>query len=75
MSARYVLGLGDRHCENILFDGTSGETCHVDFNCLFNKGERFKTPEKVPFRLTHNMVDAMGTNGYEVRYQSVLEMN
>jgi hypothetical protein len=62
----YVLGLGDRHCENILFDGTSGETCHVDFNCLFNKGEKFKTPERVPFRLTHNMVDAMGTNGYEV---------
>lgn len=55
----YVIGLGDRHCENILFDSTTGDTVHVDFNCLFNKGERFATPEKVPFRLTHNMVDAM----------------
>jgi serine/threonine-protein kinase ATR len=32
-----VLGLGDRHGENILFDTVSGETVHVDFNCIFNK--------------------------------------
>lgn len=29
--------LGDRHGENILFDGTTGDTVHVDFNCLFEK--------------------------------------
>lgn len=29
--------LGDRHCENILLDGTTGDTVHVDFNCLFDK--------------------------------------
>lgn len=34
----YILGLGDRHGENILFDTTNGDTVHVDFNCLFNKG-------------------------------------
>lgn len=33
----YILGLGDRHGENILFDCESGDTVHVDFNCLFNK--------------------------------------
>lgn len=33
----YILGLGDRHGENILFDSESGDTVHVDFNCLFNK--------------------------------------
>lgn len=33
----YVLGLGDRHGENILFDSTSGDAVHVDFSCLFNK--------------------------------------
>ena len=33
----YVLGLGDRHGENILFDSTSGDCIHVDFNCLFNR--------------------------------------
>lgn len=35
----YIVGLGDRHGENILLDSTTGECVHVDFNCLFNKGE------------------------------------
>lgn len=52
----YILGLGDRHGENILFDSNCGDIVHVDFNCLFNKGELFEVPEVVPFRLTHNMV-------------------
>jgi serine/threonine-protein kinase ATR len=33
----YVLGLGDRHSENILLDATTGAAVHVDFNCLFEK--------------------------------------
>lgn len=33
----YILGLGDRHGENILVDSTTGDCVHVDFNCLFNK--------------------------------------
>lgn len=53
----YILGLGDRHGENILFDANNGDIVHVDFNCLFNKGELFEVPEVVPFRLTHNMVN------------------
>jgi len=61
----YVLGLGDRHGENILLDSTTGDCVHVDFNCLFNKGETFDYPEIVPFRLTHNMVEAMGPLGAE----------
>ena len=61
----YVLGLGDRHGENILLDSTTGDCVHVDFNCLFNKGETFDYPEIVPFRLTHNMVEAMGPLGTE----------
>jgi len=61
----YILGLGDRHGENILLDSTTGDCLHVDFNCLFNKGETFDYPEIVPFRLTHNMVEAMGPLGVE----------
>lgn len=57
--AGYILGLGDRHGENFNVDATSGDCVHVDFNCLFNKGETFEYPEVVPFRLTHNMVEAM----------------
>ncbi len=33
----YILGLGDRHGENVLFDSTTGDCVHVDFNCLFNR--------------------------------------
>ncbi|KAJ3030098.1 UNVERIFIED_CONTAM: serine/threonine-protein kinase M1 [Siphonaria sp. JEL0065] len=61
----YVVGLGDRHGENILFDELSGDCVHVDLNCLFEKGTTFEKPEKVPFRLTHNMVDAFGITGTE----------
>ena len=35
----YIVGLGDRHGENILLDSTTGGIMHVDFNCLFNKVE------------------------------------
>lgn len=46
----YILGLGDRHGENILIDVCTGETFHVDCNMLFNRGETLNIPEVVPFR-------------------------
>lgn len=36
-SESLFLRLGDRHCENILLEGMTGEAVHVDFNCLFDK--------------------------------------
>nr|KAG5699557.1 hypothetical protein BaRGS_033753 [Batillaria attramentaria] len=70
----YILGLGDRHLENILLDSTKGDTVHVDFNCLFNKGETFEWPERVPFRLTHNMVSAFGPIGVEGIFRRACEV-
>ncbi|KAJ8409535.1 hypothetical protein AAFF_G00229360 [Aldrovandia affinis] len=70
----YVLGLGDRHGENILFDSLTGESVHVDFNCLFNKGETFEVPEVVPSRLTQNMVHAMGPMGTEGLFRQACEV-
>ncbi|KAG5847372.1 hypothetical protein ANANG_G00125340 [Anguilla anguilla] len=70
----YILGLGDRHGENILFDSLTGESVHVDFNCLFNKGETFDVPEVVPFRLTQNMVHAMGPMGTEGLFRQACEV-
>ncbi|KAL2915491.1 hypothetical protein HK105_204892 [Polyrhizophydium stewartii] len=61
----HIVGLGDRHGENILFDEQTGACLHVDLNCLFEKGLEFEKPERVPFRLTHNMVDAFGLSGVE----------
>ena len=37
----------------------------MDFSCLFDKGLALEKPEVVPFRLTQNMIDAMGVSGYE----------
>lgn len=71
----HVLGLGDRHGENILFQGENGGTFHVDFNCLFDKGLTFEKPERVPFRLTHNMVDAFGAYGYEGPFRKSCELS
>jgi serine/threonine-protein kinase ATR len=69
-----ILGLGDRHGENILFEEGNGGTFHVDFNCLFDKGLTFAKPERVPFRLTHNMIDAMGIYGYEGPFRKSSEL-
>ncbi|KAL1301669.1 hypothetical protein AAFC00_005888 [Neodothiora populina] len=70
----HVLGLGDRHGENILLQEGTGGVFHVDFNCLFDKGLTFEKPEVVPFRLTHNMVDAMGAYGYEGPFRKAAEL-
>ncbi|KAI0797124.1 hypothetical protein C8Q75DRAFT_710778 [Abortiporus biennis] len=70
----FILGLGDRHCENILLDVNSGDVVHVDFNCLFEKGKQLETPEQVPFRLTQNIVDGMGVTGVEGVFRIACEI-
>ena len=58
----HVVGLGDRHGENILVDEATGECVNVDFDCLFDKGLTLNKPEIVPFRLTQHVVDAFGVS-------------
>lgn len=70
----HMLGLGDRHGENILLEESTGGVFHVDFNCLFDKGLTFEKPELVPFRLTHNMQDAMGPYGHEGPFRKSSEL-
>eukprot|EP00977_Amphora_coffeiformis_P015047 scaffold4341_cov161-Amphora_coffeaeformis.AAC.1 len=69
----HVIGLGDRHSENILVDTTCGEMVHVDFDCIFDKGLNLPKPEVVPFRLTPNMVDAFGPVGADGIYTESLK--
>ncbi|RDA89254.1 hypothetical protein CP532_0533 [Ophiocordyceps camponoti-leonardi (nom. inval.)] len=69
-----ILGLGDRHGENVTLEEGNGGVFHVDFNCLFDKGLTFQKPERVPFRLTHNMVAAMGVYGYEGPFRKSSEL-
>lgn len=56
----HVLGLGDRHCNNILIDGATGEPVHIDLGVAFDQGKRLPIPETVPFRLTRDIVDGFG---------------
>ncbi|CAI5471798.1 unnamed protein product, partial [Closterium sp. Yama58-4] len=61
----YVVGLGDRHSMNILLDERSAEVVHIDLGIAFEQGLMLKTPEKVPFRLTRDIIDGMGVSGVE----------
>ena len=61
----YVIGLGDRHSSNIMIDRWTAEFVHIDFGVTFEQGLTLKTPERVPFRLTRDIVDGMGACGVE----------
>ncbi|XP_013917836.1 PREDICTED: serine-protein kinase ATM [Thamnophis sirtalis] len=61
----YILGLGDRHVQNILLDEESAELVHIDLGVAFEQGKILPTPETVPFRLTRDIVDGMGIAGVE----------
>lgn len=66
--AGYLLGLGDRHPSNLMMDRSSGKMMHIDFGDCFEVAMvREKYPEKVPFRLTRMLVNALepcGVDGY-----------
>ncbi|GAX74920.1 hypothetical protein CEUSTIGMA_g2366.t1 [Chlamydomonas eustigma] len=70
----HMLGLGDRHGENLLIDTASGDTVHVDFGCLFNRGLTLEIPELVPFRLTQNVIDCFGVSGVEGAFRKCAEI-
>lgn len=69
----YVLGLGDRHCANILVDKHSAELIHIDLGVAFEQGRVLNTPETVPFRLTRDIVDGMGICGVEGTFRRCCE--
>ena len=56
----YILGIGDRHTQNILIDTSTAEVIHIDFGIVFDQGKNLGMPETVPFRLTRDVVDGMG---------------
>lgn len=64
----YVIGLGDRHLDNMLVNFSTGELVHIDYNVCFEKGKALRVPEKVPFRMTQNLENALGITGVEVSF-------
>jgi len=70
----YILGLGDRHCSNLMLDRQSGKIVHIDFGDCFEVAmNRDKYPEKVPFRLTRMLEAAMGVSKIEGDFRSTCE--
>ena len=61
----YILGLGDRHGENILFDAKCGDCVHVDFNCLFKKVSNDSKGGSLP---KHNL--KLSPKGYIKKFES-----
>ncbi|CAI5736025.1 unnamed protein product [Peronospora farinosa] len=52
----YILGIGDRHLDNFLFDLASGRIIGIDFGVSFGAGASvLPIPELIPFRYTRQM--------------------
>jgi len=71
----YIIGLGDRHLDNILIDYKTGEVVHIDYNVCFEKGLKLRVPEIVPFRMTQNMQRALGITGVEGTFRTACEQS
>ncbi|EFO21688.2 phosphatidylinositol 3 [Loa loa] len=70
----YILGLGDRHPSNLMLDRVSGKIVHIDFGDCFEVAmTREKFPEKIPFRLTRMLIQAMEATGIEGNYRITCE--
>ncbi len=41
----FIVGLGDRHPNNLLMDLGSGEMIHIDFGVCFDAGKQLRIPE------------------------------
>ncbi|KAJ2847591.1 Serine/threonine-protein kinase tel1, partial [Coemansia erecta] len=71
--AGWVLGIGDRHLQNILMDRSTAEIVHIDLGIAFDLGKLLPIPEAVPFRLTREMIDGMGLLGLQGTFQNTCE--
>ena len=60
----YILGIGDRHLENLMIDNR-GRLFHIDFGFILGKDPK---PAPPPIKLCQEMVECMGGKGSQ-RYE------
>lgn len=70
----YVLGLGDRHLNNLMLEA-NGSVVHIDFGDCFEVAMmRTVFAEMVPFRLTRLLVRALGITGVDGVFRLTSEL-
>ena len=70
----YILGLGDRHPSNLMIEESTGQVIHIDFgDCFDVAATRERYPEKIPFRLTRQLVNALEISGIEGTFRITAE--
>lgn len=71
----HIMGLGDRHPANLLVDRVTGQVVHIDFgDCFEIAMHREKFPERIPFRLTRMLTQAMEVSGIEGSFRTTSEI-
>ena len=64
--ASYIIGIGDRHMENLLLDTRSGAVVPIDFGHAFGSATQLlPQPELMPFRLSAQMCECFSPLGPE----------
>jgi FKBP12-rapamycin complex-associated protein len=72
--AGYILGLGDRHMCNIMMKRRSAKLVHIDFGDSFEVAlHRERWPERVPFRLTRLLINALEIGGIRGTFRASCE--
>jgi phosphatidylinositol 3-kinase len=62
-NATYILGIGDRHMENLMIDN-QGKFFHIDFGFMFGvEPNGFKKSLSTPIRISKEMVEPLGGIG------------
>lgn len=69
----YILGIGDRHVQNILVDLKTAELIHIDFGVAFEQGKILPHPELIPFRLTRDIMAPFGVSGIDGIFRKACE--
>jgi len=66
--ATYILGVRDRHNDNIMCS-TTGNLCHIDFGHILNKADLPVIPDRAevsPFALPQEFLYVMGADGFKL---------